>query len=204
MSTRTVDQADQAKKMTRPAAGGSCLVMKRARPSALHLVLLASAGLAMGCDSEEDAPPPPPAKAPAAAAAAPAAAPAGALPGEAPTVYTYNAVGKRDPYRSYFAEVDEEAAQAAGTQSELQRFDIDQLKLVGVVVGTATPIAMVEDPTGLGHVVREGTLMGKHWGQVKHIRRGEIIIQEEFRDFTGRRVSHLVPLKIPEEELAAK
>lgn len=157
-----------------------------------------------GCGEEEAPPPPPKAAGPASpvpGAAAPGAE-AAAAGGETPTVYTYNAVGKRDPFRTYFAEADE-IDEANKNQSELQRFDIDQLKLVGVVVGTATPTAMVEDPSGQGHVVRVGTLMGKHWGQVKHIRRGEIIIQEEFRDFTGRRVSHLVPLRIPEEEIAA-
>ena len=162
--------------------------------------LLALTALPLACDDEE-APPAPVAKAPTKPAAS--AAPPAAAAADAPVEYTYNAVGKRDPYRSYFAEVDEVTEQAQGT-TELQRFDIDQLKLVAVVVGTATPIAMVQDPSGLGHVVREGTLMGKHWGQVKHIRRGEIIIQEEFRDFTGRRVSHLVPLKIQEDELVLK
>ena len=112
-------------------------------------------------------------------------------------------MGKRDPFRTYFSEV-EELDEQVKNQTELQRFDIDQLKLVGVIVGTATPTAMVEDPQGMGHVVKVGTLMGKHWGQVKHIRRGEIIIQEEFRDFTGRRVSHLVPLKLPEDEESPK
>lgn len=196
-----VDQPDQAKNVTHRGRGGTAWGMSRL---CLVAVLPVAMVAASGCGDEEEAPPPPkPAAAAAPAAPAPAAAPVGALPGEAPTVYTYNAVGKRDPFRSYFAEVDE-ADEANRTQSELQRFDIDQLKLVGVVVGTATPIGMVEDPTGLGHVVREGTLMGKHWGQVKHIRRGEIIIQEEFRDFTGRRVSHLVPLKIPEEQLKSR
>jgi type IV pilus assembly protein PilP len=172
--------------------------MSRRLPT-LVLPLAAALLPTLGC--EDEAPPPPAAATPAAGgpAAPAAAAPVAAPPAETPTVYTYNAVGKRDPFRSYFAEVDE-ADEQNKVQSELQRFDIDQLKLIGVVVGTATPIGMVEDPQGLGHVVREGTLMGKHWGQVKHIRRGEIIIQEEFRDFTGRRVSHLVPLKIPEDD----
>ena len=30
-------------------------------------------------------------------------------------------------------------------------------------------------------------------------RNTQIIIQEEFRDFTGRRVTHLVPMKLPED-----
>lgn len=114
-------------------------------------------------------------------------------------VYTYNAVGKRDPFRTYFSEIENEDA-VARKLTELQQYDLDQLRLVAVIVGTATPKAMVEDPTGKGHVVKTGTLIGKHWGQVKHIRRGEVIIQEEFRDFTGRRVTHLVPMKLPEEE----
>ncbi|MFH1808628.1 MAG: pilus assembly protein PilP [Pseudomonadota bacterium] len=114
-------------------------------------------------------------------------------------VYTYNAVGKRDPFRTYFSEIEREDA-VSRKLTELQQYDLDQLRLVAVIVGTATPKAMVEDPTGKGHVVKTGTLVGKHWGQVKHIRRGEIIIQEEFRDFTGRRVTHLVPMKLPEEE----
>ena len=163
-------------------------------------VLLGTLGAA-ACGDDEPPPPPPKPAAPAPVPGAPVpGAEAAAAAGETPTVYTYNAVGKRDPFRTYFAEA-EEADDANKNQSELQRFDIDQLKLVGVIVGTATPTAMVEDPAGQGHVVRVGTLMGKHWGQVKHIRRGEIIIQEEFRDFTGRRVSHLVPLRIPEEEI---
>lgn len=114
-------------------------------------------------------------------------------------VYTYNAIGKRDPFRTYFAEL---AAEETSTKNltELQQYDLDQLKLVAVIVGTATPKAMVEDPEGKGHIVKTGTLIGKHWGQVKHIRRGEIIIQEEFRDFTGRRITNLVPLKLPEEK----
>lgn len=114
-------------------------------------------------------------------------------------VYTYNAVGKRDPFRTYFSEIENEDA-VNRKLTELQQYDLDQLRLVAVIVGTATPKAMVEDPTGKGHVVKTGTLIGKHWGQIKHIRRGEIIIQEEFRDFTGRRVTHLVPMKLPEEE----
>jgi type IV pilus assembly protein PilP len=162
-------------------------------------VLLGTLGAA-ACGDDEPPPPPPKAAAPSPVPGAPAPGAEAAAAGETPTVYTYNAVGKRDPFRTYFAEA-EEADDANKNQSELQRFDIDQLKLVGVIVGTATPTAMVEDPAGQGHVVRVGTLMGKHWGQVKHIRRGEIIIQEEFRDFTGRRVSHLVPLRIPEEEI---
>ena len=165
------------------------------------LPLLALGWLASaGCGDEEEAvaPPPTPTAAETPAQAAAAAAP-DKKPEESDAVYTYNAIGKRDPFRTYFAELEHEETETRKL-TELQMFDLDQLKLVAVVVGTATPLAMVEDPTGKGHAVKVGTVIGKHWGQVKHIRRGEIIIQEEFRDFTGRRVTHLVPMKLPEEK----
>jgi type IV pilus assembly protein PilP len=155
--------------------------------------------LAPACgDEEEDSAPAAPAAA-AAPAAEQVATTTEAAKEDESLVYTYNAVGKRDPFRTYFSEIENEDA-VNRKLTELQQYDLDQLRLVAVIVGTATPKAMVEDPTGKGHVVKTGTLIGKHWGQIKHIRRGEVIIQEEFRDFTGRRVTHLVPMKLPEEE----
>ena len=163
------------------------------------LALAAATVLALAaCGEEEDDTAVTPEVAKPKEAAKPEAAAAEEKAPEESQVYTYNAVGKRDPFRTYFSEIEKEDA-VTRKLTELQQYDLDQLRLVAVIVGTATPKAMVEDPAGKGHVVKTGTLIGKHWGQVKHIRRGEIIIQEEFRDFTGRRVTHLVPMKLPEE-----
>ena len=115
--------------------------------------------------------------------------------------YAYDAVNRRDPFESYFEKAEASASTDGEPVSELQQFEIDKLKLVAVVVGTATPMAMVEDPSGAGHTVKIGTPIGKRFGQVKHIRRGEIIIQEEFRDFTGKRIPVLKPMKLMEPEL---
>ncbi len=113
--------------------------------------------------------------------------------------YTYNAVDRRDPFKTYFDELNIEQVDT-GNLTELQRFELDKLKLIAVVVGTATPMAMVEDPTGRGHTVKIGTLVGKRFGQVKHIRRGEIVVQEEFRDFTGKRIPQLKEMKLEEKK----
>jgi Tfp pilus assembly protein PilP len=64
--------------------------------------------------------------------------------------------------------------------SPLARFELDELKLVGVVVGIPTPLALVEDPTGHGHTVRVGMGYG-HFGQVKAITAKGVIIEEERR-----------------------
>ena len=46
-------------------------------------------------------------------------------------------------------------------------------------------MALLEDPSGKGHTIKIGTLLGKKFGQVKQIRRGEVDVQEEFRTSPG-------------------
>lgn len=117
--------------------------------------------------------------------------------------YTYNAVNRRDPFKTYFDELTQNEQSDQSNLTELQKIDLDKLRLVAVVVGTATPMAMVEDTAGRGHTVKIGTLVGKRLGQVKHIRRGEIVVQEEFRDFTGKRIPQLKELKLEEPAAAS-
>ena len=112
--------------------------------------------------------------------------------------YVYNAENKRDPFKTYFAELMVQENEQRNL-SELQLFDLGALRLTAVVAGTATPMALLEDPTGKGHTIKIGTLVGKKFGQVKQIRRGEVDIQEEFRDFTGRRIKTMKTLKLEQE-----
>jgi type IV pilus assembly protein PilP len=113
----------------------------------------------------------------------------------------YAAENKRDPFKTYFDELLVQEKEQRNV-SELQRFELGTLTLVGVVAGTATPMALIEDPSGKGHTIKIGSLMGKNFGQVKQIRRGEIDVQEEFRDFTGKRIRSMKTLRLkPEEEI---
>ena len=115
-----------------------------------------------------------------------------------------NGAPRRDPFNTYFQELTGGPELVDTSKfTELQKVELDKLKLVAVVVGTATPMAMVEDQNGRGHTLKIGTLVGKRLGQVKHIRRGEVIVQEEFRDFTGKRIPQLKELKLDETASAA-
>lgn len=136
-------------------------------------------------------------------AAAPAeeANPAADSERAAELAYTYDPVNRRDPFKTYFDELILVEADLENL-TELQRIELDKLTLVGVVTGTATPMAMVEDSTGRGYTVKIGTLIGKRFGQVKQIRRGEVVVQEEFRDFTGKRIPVYKSLKLAEDEPA--
>jgi type IV pilus assembly protein PilP len=163
--------------------------------------LLAAASLTVACGEEEDeATPTVGPKKPVAAAPVAADEPEKKVED---TSYSYevmvNGQMRRDPFKTYYEDlVSENPAVDTTRLTELQKVDLDKLKLVAVVVGTATPMAMVEDPTGRGHTLKIGTLIGKRLGQVKHIRRGEVVVQEEFRDFTGKRIPQLKELKLEE------
>jgi type IV pilus assembly protein PilP len=97
---------------------------------------------------------------------------------QVPYAYSYNPLGKRDPFRSM---VDD---QRVPTQTEnackdpLCQWDLDQLVLVGVVSGEANPLAMVEDPMGRGYVIRRNTRIGKQGGKVSQILRDMVTVTE--------------------------
>lgn len=97
-----------------------------------------------------------------------------------PYQYTYVAMGKRDPFRSAGA-VAEKGPEGQnpiidGCDDPLCQFDLDDLRLVAVVSGDANPIAMVEDRTGVGHVVRRNTKVGRQSGKVTAILKDCIVV----------------------------
>ncbi len=112
--------------------------------------------------------------------------------------YAYSPIGKRDPFRSLFDQLQREEQNQQLT--ELQHFELDQLKLVAIVSRIATPYAMVEDPSGKGHTLTRGTLIGKNWGRVAQIKPDCVVIKEEYRDYTGRKVTNTTPKCLPKPD----
>jgi len=117
---------------------------------------------------------------------------------EAEVPYAYSPIGKRDPFRNIF----EQLAQNPDEQelTELQKFELDQLNLVAIVTRIATPYAMVEDPNGKGHTLVRGTLIGKHFGQISQIREDCVVVKEDYRDYTGRKVTNTTSMCLPKPE----
>lgn len=190
--------------MTRHMSTRITCTVKRIVTHSLSLGLVGVLAMTVACGEDEEEAAAPAVKKDKAEADAAADAAAAEAPSGQDLSYTYNAVNRRDPFKTYFDELSANEQQDQTNLTELQKIDLDKLRLVAVVVGTATPMAMVEDPTGRGHTVKIGTLVGKRLGQVKHIRRGEIVVQEEFRDFTGKRIPQLKELKLDEEGKGGK
>jgi len=69
----------------------------------------------------------------------------------------------RDPFRSFARFFLEEARGTVKSQRDvvLEEYAIEELKLVGLVTGSAPELAMLIDPVGLGHVVTRGQFIGR-------------------------------------------
>jgi type IV pilus assembly protein PilP len=95
--------------------------------------------------------------------------------------FSYNMIGKRDPFRSFIS-IEVVRGDSDSPLGPLQLHEIDQYTLSGVVWNMDQPKALIEDPEGIGHVVELGTLVGKNWGRITQIKPSELIITEEYRD----------------------
>jgi type IV pilus assembly protein PilP len=117
--------------------------------------------------------------------------------------YRYNPAGKRDPFFSPLYRVTEQAAMASDeTKTPLQRLDLGQFKVVGIILETGEPKALIEDSSGLGYIVTSGTLIGPKGGVIKSIESGRILVEEYETDFYGKRqaLEKEMPLTVAESD----
>ena len=106
---------------------------------------------------------------------------------------------QRDPFRPMTLRVKTETTRKRENLSPLERFELSQLKLVGIVWDTKDPRAMVEDSGGLGYVVKVGTPIGANDGKVKAIYRNEVVVEEFYSDDYGARKKRDVGIKLMTE-----
>ena len=165
------------------------------RPISLAVGILAAVSLfagGFGCSKEPAAPQPvvkmqapkPEAKAP--------AVPAAEAPSQAPkpeSTALYDPRGKRDPFVS-FIKVEERKRAGIDTASlpPLQRYDLGELKFVGVIWTKKGARGLVEDAEGKGYSVTVGMRIGRSGGVVSRITGKEILVREEFVGNRGEKI----------------
>lgn len=133
--------------------------------------------------------------APPAAAAGQAAQPTEALEsgfGAVAASYSYEKKGKRDPFEPYR----HSSLVRDEVQGPLMAYELEQLSVVAVVWDTGNPRALVADPRGDTHVIREGTPIGKNDGLVIHIGDNMVLVKETYVDFAGEMTTNDVELRI--------
>ncbi len=120
----------------------------------------------------------------------------------------YSAKGKIDPFLPL---IRTEEKAVAGTDvrekkpqrvlTPLEKLDLSQIRLVAVVLAESDNLAMVEETSGKGYVVRIGTYIGKNEGRVEKILKDRIVIKEVVKNFRGETVSHSREMKLHKQEL---
>ncbi len=124
-------------------------------------------------------------------------APIPSIFGEIKDTYTYNPVGKRNPFQKYTGESVQEVALP---RSPLEMFNLNQLNVTAIVSGISSPRALVLAPNNETFIVRKNMRIGKNRGRVARITRRALYVEEEYRDPTGKLVVRESVLAIRDEK----
>jgi type IV pilus assembly protein PilP len=113
--------------------------------------------------------------------------------------YAYNPVGRRDPFAPIIVR---ESKRAKENRPPLERYNISEFKLTGIVWGGFGYNAMLEGPDGKGYFVRVGSIVGPNRGVVKKITQNTMVIEEKYKTYMGEteRKEIVVELQRKQEE----
>jgi len=103
--------------------------------------------------------------------------------------FTYKQENRPDPFMPFIAA---SAIKVAGEPEKtkpltgMQLFEPGQLNLVGILFNGPKALAMVQDSTGKGYIIKKNTKIGRH-GVVTAIMPNEVVIKEWFRRSNGKK-----------------
>lgn len=114
----------------------------------------------------------------------------------------YNPEGKLDPFEPLFKK--ERVSLAVGKKkikrrkplTPLERVNLSQLTLVGIIRSPSGNRALVQETSGKGYVVKKGTYIGTNSGKIVQILKDRIIIEEESEDIYGKVSIIKKPIKL--------
>ncbi len=112
--------------------------------------------------------------------------------------YRYDPENKTDPFRSFIRAARE--GQEHSIASPLERFDLSQLRVTGIVWGRKQPRALVEDPAGKGYVVAVGMAIGKNHGRIIRIGDNQLVVKETYVDFRDQATTKEVEMHLYETQ----
>ena len=112
--------------------------------------------------------------------------------------YRYDSTGKADPFLSFVSKLRAAAFGAASTP--LERFDLSQLTVTGILWGAKTPRALIKDPSGKAYVVAAGSLIGRNDGRIMNIADGAVTVKETYVDFLGKATTKDIRMQLHEKQ----
>lgn len=113
--------------------------------------------------------------------------------------FRYLPANRRDPFISIL--VTTEGRRSLENLPPLQRTQIDDLRVIGIIWGGYGLSAMIQTPDGKGYSIRRGTLIGPNRGRVIRITKRFVMVEEKYMDIFGERKTREVKLVLhPEKE----
>jgi len=117
---------------------------------------------------------------------------------------TYDPTGRFDPFEPLFKNQTNEVLKSAGKgskekrkpQTPLERVALSQLKLTAIIRAPSGNRALVEDATGKGYVIQNGTFIGLNAGRVIEIDQDHITVEEEIENIMGELTFQNAQLKL--------
>lgn len=120
--------------------------------------------------------------------------------------WKYDPTGKPDPFKPFIlasSPQEDTMPKVVRQLTPLQKMPLSEIQsgLRAIIWGQLGNKALVEDATGKGYVVKEGTYVGQHNGIVKQIYEDRIVVEEYRRDpIEDRLVPSEVVLKLKKGE----
>ncbi len=113
--------------------------------------------------------------------------------------YTYIPGERRDPFESLLFR-GEDAETAGDELTPLQKVNVEDLKLVGIVKNPDGNMALIQTPDGKGYFLRRGLPLGKNEGVIAKIMDDKMIVKEKKKDLLGQISVSEVVLELKKEE----
>lgn len=113
--------------------------------------------------------------------------------GHIPT-FVYN----RERPDPFFPFLTQEIMKAKAELTGTQKYEPAQLTLVAIVSGKRGFLAMVQDSSGVGYVLRKGTKIGET-GEVIQISHDKVVIEQSLKNVTGDNISRKVEMILSKE-----
>jgi type IV pilus assembly protein PilP len=104
-----------------------------------------------------------------------------------------------DPFFPFLTqEIMKAEAKAKSELTGTRKFEPGQLTLVAIVSGRGGFVAMVQDASGVGYVLRKGTAVGET-GKVIQIDPNKVVIEQSLKNVVGERISRTVEMILNKE-----
>ncbi len=113
--------------------------------------------------------------------------------------YVYEPAGRRDPFLALI-KIRKTFSENGQPLTPLQKFDLGQFRLIGVIVGRNEPMAMVMAPGGKSYVLKRGVKIGKNAGMVIDIREDAVVVEERFYNFAGEHRTSVQEIQLPKRQ----